>query len=115
MARQNSFPCYGMETMAVFILDANEKLCVPASNFSGMNCAGAATMELSFPKIDGTYAELLVTLTVTDANGVGFKRAAQAVANAFAGAAHAGKYVKIADTSTGEFIHSDITAVVSIA
>jgi|TARA_R110000823_G_scaffold314566_1_gene443995 hypothetical protein len=115
MAVQAAVPSHGGEVLAVFVKDANEKLCAPASNFLGMNCAGAGSMELGFEKVDGTLGETLVTLTVTDADGVGFKRAAQAVANALAGGHMAGKYVKIADTSTGAFIHSDITAVASIA
>ena len=62
-----------------------------------------------------TAGDIEVTLTVTDADGVGFKRAAQAVANALGGGHRAGQYVKIADTSTGKFIHRDILAVASVA
>jgi len=115
MAIQKAGPSHGGEVLAVFIKDANEKVCAPASNFLGMNCAGAGSMELGFEKLDGTLGETLVTLTVTDADGVGFKRAAQAVANALAGGHRAGQYVKIADTLRGTFIHRDITAVASIA
>jgi hypothetical protein len=100
-----------METIVAFIKDADEKVAYPASNFVGMNCAAAGSMELSFEKVDGTAAAEDVVLTVTDADGVGFKRAAQAVANALGGYHHAGKYVKIADLMTGEYIHSDITSV----
>jgi hypothetical protein len=115
MAVQAAVPSHGGEVLAVFIKDANEKFCAPASNFLGMNCAGAGSMELGFEKIDGTLGESLITLTVTDADGVGFKRAAQAVANALGGGYRAGQYVKIADTSTGKFIHRDILAVASVA
>ena len=74
MAVQAAVPSHGGEVLAVFVKDANEKLCAPASNFLGMNCAGAGSMELGFEKVDGTLGETLVTLTVTDADGVGFKK-----------------------------------------
>ena len=103
-----------METIVCFVEAAAKKVAYPASNFLGMNCASAGSMELGFEKVDGTAAEELVTLTVTDADGVGFKRAAQAVANALGGYAHAGKFVKIADKLTGEYIHRDITDVATV-
>ena len=115
MAYQKNFSSHGGEVLAVFIKDANEKFCAPASNFLGMNCAAAGSMELSFEEIDGSLGESLVTLTITDGDGVGFKRAAQAVANGLGGGHRAGQYVKIADTSTGKFIHRDILAVASVA
>ena len=101
-----------MGTMVCFIEDADEAVVYPADNFVGLNCAaGGGSMELSFEKVDGTLTAEDVVLTVTDADGVGFKRAAQAVANAMGGYAHGGKFVKIADSAAGEFIHRDITAV----
>ena len=97
--------------MVCFIEDADEAAVYPADNFLGLNSASGGSMELSFENIDGTLTAEDVILTVTDADGVGFKRAAQAVANAMGGYAHGGKFVKIADSITGEFIHADITAV----
>ena len=100
-----------METIVAFIKNAAEKVAYPASNFLGAKVAGPGSLELNFEKVDGSAADEVVTLAVTDADGVGFKRAAQALANALGGYHHAGKYVKIADLMTGEYIHRDITSV----
>ena len=58
MAVQAAVPSHGGEVLAVFIKDANEKLCAPASNFLGMNCAGAGSMELGFEKVDGDFSKI---------------------------------------------------------
>lgn len=103
-----------MDTIISFHESAIKKVAYPADNFVGMNCAGAGSMELSYERADGTANAEQVTLTVTHADGVGFKRAAQAVANAMGGYTHAGKYVKIADSLTGAFINPNITAVSTV-
>tara|TARA_R100000734_G_C3287147_1_gene79623 strand:- start:479 stop:793 length:315 start_codon:yes stop_codon:yes gene_type:complete len=104
-----------METMVSFIKDADEKLCVPVSNFLGANCSAAGRLELCFEKEDGTAGEVVVTLGTNDGDGVDSKRAFKAVANAFAGSNRAGKYVKVADSLTSEFIQRDILSCASIA
>ncbi len=115
MAVQAAIPSHGGEIMAVFIKDADEKLFVPASNCLGMKCRAAARMEIAFESTIGTLQATVASLTVNDDDGIGFKKAMQAVANAMGTPARVGTYVKIADTSTGEFIHQDITAVHSIS
>jgi len=115
MAVQSALPSHVGEKLCVFIKDANEKLCAPTSNCLGAKCRDAATLEVTFEETNGTLAATTATLIVTDAAGVGFKRAMQAIANAMGAPTRIGSYVKIADTSTGEFIHPDITAVSAIA
>ena len=113
MAVQNAIPSHGGETFVTLIKDANEKFCGPASNFLGLKCDGAGSILLNFEDVDGTAAATTVALTVTDTGGHGteMKRACQAIAGAMVGSGIQGKFVKIADTLAGTFIHPDILSV----
>ena len=117
MAVQNAIPSHGGETFVTLICDANEKFCGPASNFLGLKCKAAGSMEVNFEDHDGGLTSTVVTLTVTDTgtHGNGMKRACQAIAGAMTGYGVQGKFVKIADTLAGTFIHPDILAVASVA
>ena len=117
MAIQMAVPSHGGETFVTFIKDADEKFCGPASNFLGLKCDGAGSMKLRFEDIDGTAAATVIDITVTDSVGTGveMKRVCQAIASAMTGYGVQGKYVKIADALTGEFIHPDLTAVDVVA
>ena len=113
MAIQNHIPSHGGETFVTLIKDADEKFCGPASNFLGLKCDGAGSMKLRFEDIDGTAAATVIDITVTDSVGTGveMKRVCQAIAGAMTGYGVQGKYVKIADSLTGEFIHGDLLSV----
>jgi hypothetical protein len=113
MAIQNAIPSHGGETFVTLIKDADEKFCGPASNFLGLKCDGAGSILLNFEDVDGTAAATIVALTVTDTGGHGteMKRACQAIAGAMTGHGVQGKFVKIADTLAGTFIHPDILSV----
>jgi hypothetical protein len=117
MAIQRSVPSHSGETFVTLIKDADEKFCGPASNFLGLKCDGAGSMKLRFEDIDGTAAATVVDITVTDTggNGTEMKRVCQAIANAMVGYGIQGKYVKIADDLTDEFIHPDILSVDAVA
>ena len=117
MAVQNAIPSHGGETFVTFIKDADEKFCGPASNFLGLKCDGAGSMLLRFEKVDGDYGATTVALTTTDTVGTGveMKRVCQAIAGAMSGYGIQGKYVKIADSLTGEFIHADLLSVDAVA
>ena len=117
MAIQNHIPSHGGETFVTLIKDADEKFCGPASNFLGLKCDGAGSMKLRFEDIDGTAAATVIDVTTTDTVGTGveMKRVCQAIAGAMSGHGVQGKYVKIADALTGEFIHPDLTAVDVVA
>jgi hypothetical protein len=117
MALRNESPSHGGETLVTLIKDANEKFCGPASNFLGLKCDGAGSMLLNFEDVDGTAAATIVAITVTDTGGHGteMKRACQAIAGAMAGYGTQGKFVKIADTLAGTFIHPDILSVDAVS
>jgi hypothetical protein len=117
MAIQNHIPSHGGETFVTLIKDADEKFCGPASNFLGLKCDGAGSMKLRFEDIDGTAAATVIDVTVTDTVGTGveMKRVCQAIAGAMTGHLVQGKFVKIADTLTSEFIHPDLLSVDSVA
>ena len=113
MAIQNHIPSHGGETIVTLIDAVNAAYSGPASNFLGLKCDGAGSMKLRFEDIDGTAAATTVEVTVTDTVGTGveMKRVCQAIAGAMTGRGIQGKYVKIADSLTGEFIHSDLLSV----
>ena len=115
MATGVAIPSHGGEQMVSFVKDADEKYCAPVSNFLGLKCRGASTMELFFEKVDGTQAITTVTLTTVDEDGVGFKRAAQAIAVAMGSPTRIGTLLEIADDVKGTYIHPDITAVSAVA
>tara|TARA_R110000744_G_scaffold252894_1_gene368581 strand:- start:196 stop:549 length:354 start_codon:yes stop_codon:yes gene_type:complete len=117
MAVQNAIPSHGGETFVTLIKDANEKFSGPASNFLGLKCDGAGSILLNFEDIDGSEAATIVALTVTDTGGHGteMKRACQAIAGAMTGYGVQGKFVKIADTLAGTFIHKDILSVDAVS
>ena len=117
MAIQMAVPSHGGETFVTLIKDANEIFCGPASNFLGLKCDGAGSMKLRFEDIDGTAAATVIDITVTDTggNGTEMKRVCQAIAGAMTGYGIQGKYVKIADDLTDEFIHPDILSVDAVA
>ena len=117
MAIQMAVPSHGGETFVTLIKDADEKFCGPASNFLGLKCDGAGSMKLRFEDIDGTAAATVIDVTTTDTVGTGveMKRVCQAIAGAMSGHGVQGKYVKIPDSLTGEFIHSDLLSVDSVA
>ena len=117
MAIQNHIPSHGGETFVTLIKDADEKFCGPASNFLGLKCDGAGSIKLRFEDIDGTAAATVIDITTTDTVGTGveMKRVCQAIANAMTANGIQGKYVKIADTLTSEFIHPDLLSVDSVA
>ena len=110
-------PSHGGETFVTLIKDADEKFCGPASNFLGLKCDGAGSMKLRFEDIDGTAAATVVDITVTDTGGDGteMKRVCQAIAGAMTAYGIQGKFVKIADTLAGTYIHPDITSVDAVA
>ena len=117
MAIQMAVPSHGGETFVTLIKDADEKFCGPASNFLGLKCDGAGSMKLRFEDIDGTAAATVIDVTTTDSAGHGteMKRVCQAIANAMSGYGVQGKYVKIADDLTDEFIHPDLLSVDAVA
>ena len=117
MAIQNHIPSHGGETFVTLIKDADEKFCGPASNFLGLKCDGAGSMILRFEDIDGSASNTRVEVTTTDLVGTGveMKRVCQAIAGAMSGYGIQGKYVKIADALTGEFIHPDLLSVDAVA
>jgi len=105
------------ETFVTLIKDADEKFCGPASNFLGLKCDGAGSMKLRFEDVDGSAAATVIDITVTDTGGHGteMKRVCQAIANAMQGYGIQGKFVKIADTLAGTYIHADILSVDAVA
>jgi len=105
------------ETFVTLIKDADEKFCGPASNFLGLKCDGAGSMKLRFEDVDGSAAATVIDITVTDTGGHGteMKRVCQVIANAMQGYGIQGKFVKIADTLAGKFIHADILSVDAVA
>ena len=117
MAIQKAVPSHGGETFVTLIKDVNEKFCGPASNFLGLKCDGAGSMKLRFEDIDGTAAATVIDVTTTDSAGHGteMKRVCQAIAGAMPGYGVQGKFVKIADTLAGTYIHGDITSVDAVA
>ena len=117
MAIQMAVPSHGGETFVTLIKDANEKFCGPASNFLGLKCDGAGSMILRFEDVDGTASNTRIEVTTTDTVGTGveMKRVCQAIAGAMAGYGTQGKFVKIADDLTDEFIHPDLLSVDSVA
>ena len=117
MALRNESPSHGGETFVTLIKDADEKFCGPASNFLGLKCDGAGSMKLRFEDVDGTASNTRVEVSVTDSVGTGveMKRVCQAIAGAMTGYGIQGKFVKIADTLAGTFIHQDILSVDAVA
>ena len=117
MAIQKAVPSHGGETFVTLIKDVNEKFCGPASNFLGLKCDGAGSMKLRFEDIDGTAAATVIDVTVTDTVGTGveMKRVWQAIAGAMTAHGIQGKFVKIADDLTDEFIHPDLLSVDAVA
>ena len=113
MAIQKHVPSHGGETIVTLIDAVNAAYSGPASNFLGLKCYGAGSMKLRFEDIDGSAAATTVEVTVTDTLGTGLemKRVCQAIAGAMTGRGIQGKYVKIADSLTGEFIHGDLLSV----
>ena len=117
MAIQKAVPSHGGETFVTLIKDVNEKFCGPASNFLGLKCDGAGSMKLRFEDIDGTAAATVIDVTTTDSAGHGteMKRVCQAIAGAMTAHGIQGKFVKIADDLTDEFIHPDLLSVDAVA
>ena len=117
MAIQMAVPSHGGETFVTLIKDADEKFCGPASNFLGLKCDNAGSMILRFEDIDGSASNTRVEMTVTDTatTGVEMKRVCQAIAGAMAGYGTQGKFVKIADTLAGTYIHPDLLSVDAVA
>lgn len=117
MAVQNAIPSHGGETIVTLIDAVNAAYSGPASNFLGLKCDGAGSMKLRFEDIDGSAAATVIDVTVTDTVGTGveMKRVCQAIAGAMSGYGIQGKYVKIADSLTGEFIHADLLSVDAVA
>ena len=117
MAIQKAVPSHVGETFVTLIKDADEKFCGPASNFLGLKCDGAGSMKLRFEDIDGTAAATVIDVTVTDTVGTGveMKRVCQAIAGAMTAHGIQGKFVKIADDLTDEFIHPDLLSVDAVA
>ena len=117
MAIQKAVPSNSGETFVTLIKDADEKFCGPASNFLGLKCDGAGSMKLRFEDIDGTAAATVIDVTVTDTVGTGveMKRVCQAIANAMTAHGIQGRFVKIADDLTDEFIHPDLLSVDAVA
>ena len=117
MAIQRAVPSNGGETFVTFIKDADEKNCSPASNFLGLKCDGAGSMKVRFEDPEGNLTATVVDITVTDTVGTGveMKRVCQAIAGAMTGYGVQGKFVKIADDLTDEFIHPDLLSVDSVA
>ena len=117
MAIQMAVPSHGGETLVTLIKDVDEKYCGPASNFLGLKCDGAGSMILRFEDVDGTASNTRIEVTTTDTVGTGveMKRVCQAIAGAMAGYGTQGKFVKIADDLTDEFIHPDLLSVDSVA
>mgnify|MGYP003116133427 CR=1 FL=1 len=113
MAVQNAIPSHGGETIVTLIDAVDAAYSGPASNFLGLKCDGAGSMKLRFEDIDGGATATTVEVTVTDTVGTGveMKRVCQAIAGAMSGYGIQGKYVKIADSLTGEFIHADLLSV----
>ena len=115
MAIQMAVPSHGGETIVTLIDAVNAAYSGPASNFLGLKCDGAGSMKLRFEDIDGTAAATVIDVSTTDAGGdyegIEMKRVCQAIAGAMAGYGTQGKYVKIADSLTGEFIHPDLLSV----
>ena len=113
MAVQNAIPSHGGETIVTLIDAVDAAYSGPASNFLGLKCDGAGSMKLRFEDIDGSAAATVIDVTVTDTVGTGveMKRVCQAIAGAMSGYGIQGKYVKIADSLTGEFIHADLLSV----
>ena len=113
MAIQKHVPSHAGETIVTFIDAVDAAYSGPASNFLGLKCDGAGSMKLRFEDIDGSAAATTVEVTVTDSVGTGIemKRVCQAIAGAMGGHGLQGKYVKIADSLTGEFIHGDLLSV----
>ena len=113
MAVQKAVPSYGGETFVTLIKDENEGNCSPASNFLGLKCDNAGSMKIRFEDPEGGLTATVVDVTVTDSVGTGveMKRVCQAIAGAMTGRGIQGKYVKIADSLTGEFIHGDLLSV----
>ena len=117
MAIQKHVPSHGGETIVTLIDAVNAAYSGPASNFLGLKCDGAGSMKLRFEDIDGSAAATVIDVTVTDTVGTGveMKRVCQAIANAMSGYGVQGKYVKIADDLTDEFIHADLLSVDAVA
>ena len=117
MAVQNAIPSHGGETIVTLIDAVDAAYSGPASNFLGLKCDGAGSMKLRFEDIDGSAAATVIDVTVTDTVGTGveMKRVCQAIAGAMSGYGIQGKYVKIADSLTGEFIHADLLSVDAVA
>jgi hypothetical protein len=114
---QKAVPSHGGETLVTFIKDGNEKYCGPASNFLGLKCDDAGSMKIHFEDIDGAATATVIDITVTDTGGHGteMKRVCQAIAGAMVGRGTQGKFVKIADTLAGTYIHPDILSVDAVA
>ena len=115
MAVQRHAPSHGGETIVTLIDSDSAAYSGPASNFLGLKCDGAGSMKLRFEDIDGSVAATIVEVTTNDAGGtyegIEMKRVCQAIAGAMSGHGVQGKYVKIADSLTGEFIHPDLLSV----
>jgi len=107
---------HGGSQLVALIRDANEKYCGPISSFLGLKCDGDNSMELAFEDIDGALTSTIVTLTVAAGSGHGipFKRVCQAIANTMQ-PNRQGAFVKIADKVTGEFCHSSLLSIDSVA
>ena len=82
-----------------------DAFCLPVANLRSINCA-ADDVVLFFEPLSDTAANYATAvLTVTDGNQI---KVAKAIANAFAMSTD--RVVVVADSDTGEFLHSDITA-----
>jgi len=74
-------------------------------------------MKLRFEDTDGTAAATVIDVTTTDTVGTGveMKRVCQAIANAMTAYGIQGKFVKVADTLAGTYIHPDLLSVDAVA
>jgi len=106
----------GGSQLVALIIDANEKYCGPVSSFLGLKCDGDNSMELAFEDLDGGLTATIATLTVAAGSGHGipFKRVCQAIANTMQ-PNRQGAFVKIADKVTGEFCHTSLLSIDSVA
>lgn len=100
--------------MLEFVDDASNAIVVPAHRFLGVDTDDGNDIEIFFQVSEGILDADKVVLTITDADGLGFKRVCQALANAMR-PNMAGKYVVVANSLTGKFIHPDITACTAVS
>ena len=98
-----------MGKIVSFVKDADEAVAYEVGSFMGAGTSDGTKAMLRFKKADGTGAQETVQVDFADNDGLGFKRACMAVANAFGGGRQ-GSYRCVANLLTGEFV-GNITGV----